>query len=563
LGFLTNIFRRERRDNTANPAGLFSAAWDILSNTHQTGSGEPINETIAARHLTVYACVRTIAEDVGDMTIRLYKRLPKGRQEAIDDPMWRMLAIEPNNEMSSSTVWEQIAGCMALTGNSYAEILRNKEGTAVGLYPLDPRITEPVRLPTGELAYKTRVGVKDGQTRIIKAADMLHFPLWSYDGLKGLSPVAQARNDIGLAIAATKYGAKFFGNSSKPGGILTPISQVSEEDMSNMRIFWEQANSAENQGRVSVLPNDWKYTALALSPDDSQFLQTRQMSRTDVAALFRMPPTKVGDTTRQSKASAEQENLSYVTDTLRPYLVRIEREIQRKLLPKDNSMFVEFDVSERLRGDFATTMQGFAVGKQWGFYTTNIVLEKLGENPIGPEGDIYWAPVNMQNAARLLDTESIQDQPLDADPTKPIVRPGAAAPTDEERNLFAAYIPSYSKLFIDAVGRASSRSKRDAEALTPIFAPVLESISELLLTEARSQFKLPDDWNPAQKAVRDCIKSAASRAREWSAEEKVKFASMELSKALRSLHFAIYREAGATLALMNPMKLGDNDDAKN
>jgi HK97 family phage portal protein len=543
-----NLPRPERRDLTANPAGLFSAAWDVLSNTHTTGAGEPINETIAARHLTVYVCVRTIAEDVGDMTLRLYKRLPKGRQEAVDDPLWRMLSLEPNNEMSASTVWEQIAGCMALTGNAYAEILRNKEGTPVGLYPLDPRITEPVRMPNGALAYRTRVGVKDGQTRIIKAADMLHFPLWGWDGLKGLSPIAQARNDIGLAIAATKYGGKFFGNSSRPGGILTPTGLVSDKDMNNMRSWWEQANSAENQGRVSVLPNDWKYTPLALSPEDSQFLETRQFSRTDIAALFRIPPSKAGDTTRQSKASAEQENLSYVTDTLRPYLVRIEREIQRKLLPQDNSMFVEFDVSERLRGDFATTMTGFAVGKQWGFYSTNIVLEKLGENPIGPEGDIYWAPVNMQNAARLLDTESIQDQPIASDNAPPV--------TPAERNLFDAYIPAYSKLFIDAVGRASTRSKRDVETLTPILAPVLDSISSLVVTEARSQFNLPDDWNPAEKIIKDHIKAASSRAKEWTPETKEQAASVELNKALRSLHIGIFREAGATVAIRSTNESG-------
>src|ERR1700728_1506614 len=114
----------EQRDsNTANPAGLFSAAWDVLTNTSTTISGEPINETIALRHLSVYACVRTIAEDVGDMTVRLFKRLPKGRQEALDNPLWRVFALEPNNEMNSSTAWEQVAGCMALTGNAYMEIL--------------------------------------------------------------------------------------------------------------------------------------------------------------------------------------------------------------------------------------------------------------------------------------------------------------------------------------------------------------------------------------------------------------------------------------------------------
>lgn len=539
----------ERRDsNTTNPAGLFSAAWDVLTNTQTTVSGEPINETIALRHLSVYACVRTIAEDVGSLTFRLYKRLPKGRQEAVEQPLWRVFAIEPNNEMNASTVWEQVAGCMALTGNAYLEILRNKFDQPVGLYPLDPRMTEPVRMPNGDLAFRTRVGMKDGATRIIAATDMLHFPLWSWDGLRGLSPIGQARTDLGLAIAATKYGAKFFGNSSRPGGLLTPPPDAEEKEVNNMRSHWEKANSADSTGRVSVVPSGWTYHQISLSPEDSQFLATREMSRTDVAALFRMPPSKIGDVTKASKASAEQENLSYVTDCLRPYLVRIEREIQRKMLPDD--MFIEADVSERLRGDFQTTMQGFATGKQWGFFSTNYVLEKLGENPVGPEGDILWAPVNMQNAARLLDTESIQDQPIGDE----------APPTEAQRNLFASYVPAFSKLFTDAVGRATQRSKRDAETLTPIFAPVLESISGIVLDEARAQFRLPEEWNPADKAIRDCIKSVATRAKDWALDDKTQIASRELNKAIRSLHFAIYREAGAAIALQNPPKLGSAED---
>ena len=163
-----------------------------------------MNESIALQHLTVYACTRTIAESIGSMTVRLYKKLPRGRQEALDNPMHRMLSVSPNSELSAPVLWESIAGAMALTGNSYEEILRNKEGSTVGLYPLDPRMTEPVRLPNGMLAYKTGVGVKDGLTRIIAAADMLHFPLFSFDGLKGLSPIGQARNSIGLAVAAEK-----------------------------------------------------------------------------------------------------------------------------------------------------------------------------------------------------------------------------------------------------------------------------------------------------------------------------------------------------------------------
>ena len=132
--------------------------------------------------------------------------------------------------------------------------------------------------------------------------------------------------------------------------------------------------------------------------EESQFLETRSFTRTDIAALFRVPAYLIGDMSRLSNSNHEQMMLQFATGTLRPYLVRIEREIARKLLPADGSLHVEFDIGELTRGDFKSTMDAYAVGKQWGFYNTNMILTKLGENPIGPEGDIYWAPVNMQNA---------------------------------------------------------------------------------------------------------------------------------------------------------------------
>jgi HK97 family phage portal protein len=532
----SNELAEKRDGSSVNVNGLFSAASSMLTNTTPTSSGEMINEAIALQHISVYAAVRVIAESVGSLTLRLYKRQPKGRQEAVDDPMHRISTVAPNDEMSAPVLWESIAGCMALTGNYYLEILRNTSGQPVGIYPLTPLQTEPVRLPSGKLAFKTTVGLTNGQTRIIQSADMLHFPLFSWDGLKGLSPIAQARQTIGLARASEKFGSKFFGGGSRPGGLLTPVGNIDEKGLANFRKFWEAANGGENQGRVGVLPNDWKYTQLGLGPEDSQFLQTRQFSRTDIAALFRLQPHQIGDTSKLSNSNAEQASLSFVTDCLRPYLVRVEKEIARKLLPVDGSYFAEFDVSERLRGDFASTMNGFAVGKQWGFYSTKDVLEKLGENPIGPAGDVYWAPVNMTNAANLLHPPA---------PTPPQPDP---APTPAQRSMFDAYIPAFTGLFRDAVGRATTRSKRDQDSLTPILMPVLESISSIVLTEARNQFGLPDTWTPSDKVSRDYIKSVANRASEWSAEYRDATAGAELGKAIRSIHIGIFREAGAAIA---------------
>jgi HK97 family phage portal protein len=523
----------EKRDSSSvNVNGLFSAAWSMLTNTQPTSSGEMVNEIIALQHVSVYACVRVIAESVGSLTLRLYEQQPNGRREAFDNPIHRMLTIAPNDEMCAPVLWETTAGCMALCGNSYLEILRNKDGVPVGLYPLHPMMTDPVRLPHGKLAYQTTSGMQNGQKRTIAAADILHFPLFSWDGLKGLSPIAQARNTIGIARATEKYGSKFFGNSSRPGGILTPVGEIDEKEAINFREFWERAN----------LPQDWKYTQLGLSPEESQFLETRSYTRTDISALFRVPPYLIGDTSRLSNSNHEQMMLQFATGTLRPYLVRIEKEIARKLLPEDGSFHVEFDVSELTRGDLKSTMDAYAVGKQWGFYNTNTILAKLGENPIGPEGDVYWSPVNMQNAARLLNTESIQDQPINA------ATPDEA-PTPAQRSLFAAYIPAMTGLFSDAVGRVVTRSKRDTQTLEPILRPVLESIASIVTTEARAQFRLPDTWEPSGKVTHDYIKGLSARATEWTTETRDQITGAELSKAIRSIHIGIFREAGAAIAI--------------
>ena len=492
------------------------------------------------QHITVYRCISLLGQSVGSLTLRTFKRLDKGRQEAIDDPIWRLLALVPNDEMSAKDLWTSVVGCLALCGNSYTEILRDKSKAPAQLYPLHSLKTEPVRLPNGKLAYKT-LDYATGGERIVNSADVLHFRLFSWDGLKGLSPIQQARQDIGLARAATKFGARHFGNGSKPPGILTPVATVSEQDLVNFRRAWELANAGDNQGRTAVLPSDWKFTSIGVTPEDSQYLQTRQMSRADIASLFGIPPHMVGDTTRLSNNNHENESLSFVQDTLQPYLKTIEQEIAIKLLGADPRRFVEFDVSERLRGDFQSTMQGFAVGKQWGFYNSNTVLEKLGENPIGAEGDIYWAPVNMTNAANLIKVNT--DEPPTDD-----TESGTEPTTPALRDMFQHYVRSFTALFSDGVGRIATRKSPDVEALTQVFSPLLTSVQEIVEADARSQFRLADDWHATDKAQRDYLKSAATRSVEWTADKKLEVTAAELGKAIRSIYFTVYREAGASIA---------------
>lgn len=259
----------------------------------------------------------------------------------------------------------------------------------------------------GMLAYRTRQGVNhklgngvENNWRVIEAKNILHFKLFSLDGIRGLSPITLARQALGLTRAAEKFGARFFGNGSKPGGVLTGPQDTDEKLLRLAQDSWEAAQGGSNQGRTAVLPGQWKYEQIGLSPEDSQFLATRAFQRAEIAAMFRVPSHMVGDTSKISNNSYEQMNMSFVNDTLRPIIIRVEAELNRKLVPqvgsKANKYFVQFDISQRLRADHEATIKGVATGRQWSLMTVDEGRVSIGLEPIGDNSRL--APINMMNA---------------------------------------------------------------------------------------------------------------------------------------------------------------------
>ncbi len=544
------ITELELRDsgNLNNPGIPLSAGGFLaFAGGEPTASGERVTLDTALQQMTVFACVRVISESVASLPLKLYERLDKGKRDAADQPLAYLLSIEPNDEMSAFTFWESIVGAVAATGNGYAEIQRDKGGRPVAFWPLHPSLTTPKRLSSGKLIYETTDGMTPGKLRTIQPADMLHIPLFCFDGLKGFSPIHLARQGIGLARATEKFGARLFGNGSRPGGVMSSTSDLSDEQKRLVKETWLQSQSGDKQGSTAFLPGDWKYTPLSISPEESQFLSTRQFQRAEIAALFRVPPHYVGDSTKLSNNNAEQQGLTFVTDTLRPYLCRIEAEVSRKLLPKvgrnSSRFYISFDVSERQRGDFKTTMDGYATARQWGWLSGAEIRDEQGYNPGPPELDVYWVPANMQNAARLLDTESIQDQPID--------QPVLPAPAAEDRNLLSKYTIGYIRLYRDAFGRLVNRNKRDSSAISSLFTPVLRSISELAAESLGMQISADDKHT--QVIVDDLLTSFEKRVSKWSEQmtddEIESLACGEFNKAVRTIHINVSKEVAAAKAI--------------
>ena len=369
-----------------------------------TTSGKSVTERSAMQMTAVYSCVRILSEAVAGLPLHLYRYTPDGSKiKAVDHPLYLLLHDEPNPEMSSFVFRETLMTHLLLWGNAYAQIIRNGKGEVVALYPLMPNRMSVDRDKHGQLYYTyTRASdeakTMTGTTVLLPPSDVLHIPGLGFDGLVGYSPIAMAKNAIGLAIATEEYGAKFFANGAAPSGVLEHPGTI--KDPSRVREAWmSQFGGSANSGKVAVLEEGMKYTPISISPEQAQFLETRKFQINEIARIFRIPPHMVGDLEKSSFSNIEQQSLEFVKYTLDPWVIRWEQSIQRALLrPEEKKRyFAKFNVEGLLRGDYQSRMNGYAVARQNGWMSANDIreLENLDRIPAEAGGDLYLVNGNM------------------------------------------------------------------------------------------------------------------------------------------------------------------------
>jgi len=379
--------------------------FSLMMGGEPTSAGETINENSALKIGWVADCIRVIAETAGSIPVRIYEQTKDGEREATEHSLSYLFEIEPNPEMTGPVMIETLVGSIAASGNGYLEIIRDKRRNAIQLYPRDSRETHPQRNESKQLEYLCTEG---GEKRVIAAADMIHVPLWSWNGLHGLSPITNHAQSLGFAQATLKQGARFIGNGFSPKGIITPDGTLSKEQAAQVISTLEQQASGINQGRIAVLPASMKYLQLGLSMADATFLESRAFSRNEIASMFRLDPHHLGDTTRQSNANAEQASLNLIQETMQPYLTKIRAEFNRKLLPmtarKRSSYVIRFDLTERLKADLKTTLETLALSRQWSIMTIDEARKHLGLNAIGGDlGNSLMSPTNMMVTSKWLE----------------------------------------------------------------------------------------------------------------------------------------------------------------
>ena len=407
MKFLSGLFRS--RDAPRNSTSGSAYRFFMGSST----SGKRVNERSAMQMTAVYSCVRILSEAVAGLPLHLYQYTDRGSKEkAVDNPLYFLLHDEPNTEMTSFVFRETLMTHLLLWGNAYSQIIRNGKGEVVGLYPLMPDRMTVNRNEKGQLYYEYMVSsddaktLKDGTVRL-SPYDVLHIPGLGFDGLVGYSPIAMAKNAIGLAIAAEEYGSKFYANGATPSGILEYPGTVKEPD--KVRESWNAGfGGSSNAHKIAVLEEGMKYTPISISPNEAQFLETRKFQINEIARIFRVPPHMVGDLEKSSFSNIEQQSLEFVKYTLEPWLVRWEQAMQRSLIPQDDKSeyFIKFNVDGLLRGDYQSRMQGYATARQNGWMSANDIreLENLDRIPAEDGGDLYlingnMMPLSMSGAA--------------------------------------------------------------------------------------------------------------------------------------------------------------------
>jgi HK97 family phage portal protein len=495
-----------------------------------TSSGVEVTEQSALRNLTVMAILKVLSNSVASLPLILYERTDKGRTEAFGNPLHDLLCVSPNPETSAYTFWESFTLALAL-GNAYAEIQRDSNGVVIGLWNLHPWLTRPWRAPDGSLKYVTTDGEQPGQQRILDKSNVLHCPLLSFTGDLGWSPVKMAAESIGVSIAATQYSGRFFGSGSRPGGIMSSPSVMKPEQIAQTRQDWQTLQGGVNQGKTAFLMGDWKYQPISLTPEESQFLETQQFNRQQLAALWQVPPHMIGDMTKLSDNNYIQQSLQFNCDVIRPYTARICQQITMKILGPQSKYHVEFDLRERLKGDPQSTYTAYSIGRNAGFLSVADIREAEGLDPIGPEGKIYLVPVNYTNLATLLNPK---DDPATED-----------LPTEQVRNTLGNFRSAYLHTMRDAVSRMCARdvSKRDAAAVTKTFEHILLSLSEIAADEVRSTTG-QSEWKPdATKAIRDHLRTITERAATWTTETIDTTTAAELVRAVKAMSFAAHHSA--------------------
>lgn len=406
----------------------------------QTSSGVAVDEGVALTYSAVWAATIVVSSTVARVPLLVYKRRgDNGRDRDRAHPAYSLLHRRPNPDSPSMAFRALMTRWQVNWGNAYAEIERSPLGDPVNLWPIHPSRVEIEYDDRRRIAYSVKN--PDGSRTPIRSENMIHVPAVVNDGTRGVGVIDVARESIGTALATERYGSTFFKNGGRPGGVLKHPGELGDEARERLRRDWAAMHEgAANANRTAILEDGLDYHALDVPPEDAQFLQSRQHSVTDVSRWYNIPPHTINDLSRATFSNIEQQARDFI-DRVIPWMVLQEQEYSRKLLRPDEqeTHYVEHLLAGLLRGDAAARGAFYAQMFGLGVMSPNEIREAENLNPLGPEGDDHFVPLNLGKLGEEPEPEPapapqpfVEDEPEADDEPEAETEDDEPPPADDE-----------------------------------------------------------------------------------------------------------------------------------
>jgi len=352
-------------------------------------------ETLLSNSAVAVRCVNLRSEGLASTSLHVFRRTANGGRERADDlALYGVLHDLANPQMTAFEAREFLIRSLDLTGNAYARLEIDGRGQVVALYPIPAADVVVERLESGRLRY--RVSQRAGGTIILLQEEMLHIRGPSRDGIMGISAIQYGRLAMALRVAQSETATALVANGLRPSGVMSYDERINPEARAAIRSsVSERLQGAANAGQLIIMDGGAKYTPLAWTAEDAEFLASQKLSNEDVARLFGVPPTSVGITDKATYSNTEQEARSLVQNCLGPLAGRIEAAMLRCLLTPDarRTLYIEHDLAALLRGDVQARFEAYRIGREIGALSPNDIRRRENESPIDG-GDIYHQPAN-------------------------------------------------------------------------------------------------------------------------------------------------------------------------
>lgn len=427
MSWFGNLFSRVRASADDEDRSVFGDFW--FSSIARRGiAGMRVGPEQAMRLGAVYACVRNVSEDFAKLPFRMYKEEPDGTRGARVTNHWlhRLLVKSPNRWQTPFDFVQMLEAHLELRGNAFCDPVVNGSGEILELLPLHPDRVKIDILPSGDFRYQVRQ--PNGTTALYPRGALWHLKGLAADIYRGYNPVELQADALGVGLAAQSYAGRYFANDAKPSGgwLEHPSNFKDKTQRDTFRESWQDQQSGANRGRLAVLEYGMKYHDVTINNKESQFIEARQLSRSEIAAMWRVPPHKIGDLTRATFSNIEQQSIEYGTDCIGPRAKRWESSIECDLLGEDSGYCVEFDLRQLMRGDSKARAEYYASGINAGWLTRNEARAEEGMDPL--DGlDEPLQPLNMVEVGA--DPEPVQAPANQAD-DQPPADDGQDDPTD-------------------------------------------------------------------------------------------------------------------------------------